>query len=100
MNRAAKSEQIWWLNPAWVAGLMGILVSVAAYTTPEGMYLKQWRTPKYIDFDIFMVCIALSLVFAFGAAAAMMVAKQENPVDWRRDLPTYADILLPGRPGR
>lgn len=86
-NQATKSEQIWWLNPAWVAGLMGILVSVAAYTTPESMYLKQWKTPKYIDFDIFMVCIALSLLFAFGAAAAMMVAKKENPADWRRDLP-------------
>ena len=81
------SEQVWWLNPAWVAGLMGVGVSVAAYTTPESMYLKQWRTPKYFDDSAFLLCMGLSLLFAFGAWAAMVLGKSTTPTDWRRDLP-------------
>ena len=81
------SQQVWWLNPAWVAGLMGLLVPLAAYTTPEAMYLKQWRSPKYFDESMLWLTLGLSALFVFGAVASSVLSKSAAPVDWKRDLP-------------
>ena len=86
MNHST-NRQVWWLNPAYVAGLMGVLVPVAAYVTPEAMFLSQWRTPKYFDGYFLVLSLALTALFAFGAAASMTLAKGSAPVDWKRELP-------------
>ena len=83
----ATTQQVWWLNPAWVSGLMGILVSAAAYLTPESMYMAQWRSPKYFDSGFLALCLAMTMLFAFGAAASIVLGKSTTEVNWKRDLP-------------
>jgi oligosaccharide repeat unit polymerase len=85
----SKSRQLWWLNPAWVAGLMGLIVSVAAYAIPERMYLQFWRTPKYFDAHFLLVALALTALFAFGAAVAMGSGKSIVRRDWKDDMPWH-----------
>lgn len=87
MRISHNAEQVWWLNPAWLAGLAGILVSIAAYVTPEATYLAQWHTPKYFTGEFFAISVGMSLLFAFGAVCSMLLAKGAEPVDWKRDLP-------------
>lgn len=82
-----RREPVWWLNPAWFAGIVGIVVSLAAYVTPESMYLTQWRTPKYFTGEFFAISIGASLLFAFGAVCSMLLARGKATVDWKRDLP-------------
>jgi len=80
-------RQLWWLNPAWVAGLMGLFVSAGAYLIPESMYLTFWRTPKYFDGHFLMLALALTAAFVFGATAAMGSGKGLVRNNWKDELP-------------
>lgn len=86
MNYATR---VWWLNPAWVAGLMGLFVSIAAYLTPESAYLAQWKTPKYFDAHYLALSISMTLLFALGAGAALTLGRSREAAssNWKRDLP-------------
>ncbi len=73
-------RQVWWLNPAWVAGSMGLLVAVAAYLIPDAAYQLYWRTPKF--FDVGALWTTLACVAFFVAGATVM--------QWRRGVAGYA----------
>jgi len=81
------SRQLWWLNPAWVAGLMGLIVSIAAYAIPEPMYRTFWRTPKYFDANFLVLSLGLTAVFVLGATVAMGPGKGPARSDWKEILP-------------
>ncbi len=83
------SRQLWWLNPAWVAGLMGLIVSVGAYEIPERMYQAFWRTPKYFDGHFLLLSLSLTAIFVLGAAAGMGSGKGPARGSWSEDLPWH-----------
>lgn len=83
----ARRRQLWWLNPAWVAGLMGVVVSIAAYAIPEPIYREFWRTPKYFDAHFLLLALALTALFVFGATVAMGSGKGIVRCDWKEELP-------------
>ncbi len=83
------SRQLWWLNPACVAGLMGVVVSAAAFAIPERMYQQFWRTPKYFDAHFLLLALALTALFVFGAIVAMGSGKGIVRHDWKEELPWH-----------
>jgi oligosaccharide repeat unit polymerase len=81
------SRQLWWLNPAWIAGLMGLAVSIGAYLIPDPLYQNFWRTPKYFDAHYLLLALGLTLAFVFGAAVVMGSGKCPARKDWKEELP-------------
>jgi oligosaccharide repeat unit polymerase len=86
MNR---SRQLWWLNPAWVAGLMGLVISAGAYAIPAPLYQTFWRTPKYFDGHFLLLALALTAVFVLGASASAGSGNAPVRGDWKDDLPWH-----------
>jgi hypothetical protein len=82
-----ESRQLWWLNPAWIAGMMGVVVSLAAYLIPEPMYREFWRTPKYFDGHFLLLSLSMTGLFALGATAAMGSGGGPRRSDWKEGLP-------------
>jgi oligosaccharide repeat unit polymerase len=82
-----RPRQLWWLNPAWVAGGMGLAVSVAAYIIPETMYMSTWRTPKYFGEHFLALTLTFTLMFVLGALAATALLPRERAADWKRNIP-------------
>jgi len=64
-----REREIWWLDPAWVVGVMGAILVAAAFIVPEWMYRVYWRTPKYFDDTQARMTLACVGVFVIGAAA-------------------------------
>src|SRR5258706_932192 len=64
-----RERELWWLNPAYVAGIMGALLALAAFVIPESMYRTYWFTPKYFDATALRMVLACVGVFTFGAMA-------------------------------
>lgn len=64
-----RERELWWLNPAWVVGVMGVVVALAAYLVPESMYRTYWFTPKFFESGPLWTTLACVGVFTFGAAA-------------------------------
>lgn len=87
------SRQVWWLNPAWIVGLMGLIVSIGAYAIPESMYRTFWRTPKYFYGDSLALALGLSAVFVLGAMATTGKPKPASPGSWKEDLPWH--LIVP-----
>lgn len=83
----SESRQLWWLNPAWVAGLMGLIVSVGAYAIPEPMYRTFWRTPKFFDGYFLALSLGMTAAFVLGAMAATGSGKSPARGDWKDELP-------------
>src|SRR5271157_4923408 len=79
-----QSSQLWWLNPAWVAGLMGLIVSVGAYAIPEALYRTFWRTPKFFDGYFLALSLGMTAMFVLGAIAAMGSGKNAAQGTWSR----------------
>jgi len=71
-------RELWWLNPAWVAGVMGGLFAVAAYIVPEWMYRVYWKTPKFFDGTQLVITLACVAVFVIGAAAGAIRLRGAN----------------------
>ncbi|HEY3740742.1 MAG TPA: oligosaccharide repeat unit polymerase, partial [Bryobacteraceae bacterium] len=80
-------RSLWWLNPAWVAGLLGAGVSAAAYLIPETMYRDNWRTPKYFDAHFLQMTLLLTLMFVLGAASSTVLARGQRIRDWKVNVP-------------
>jgi oligosaccharide repeat unit polymerase len=78
---------VWWLNPAWIAGLMGLVVSVAAYAIPDSLYQALWKTPRYFDGKFLILALGLTALFVLGASAGMGSGKRAARVDWKEELP-------------
>jgi hypothetical protein len=64
-----RARELWWLNPAYVVGIMGALLATASYIVPEWMYRAYWHTPKFIDGEQFRITLACIGMFVVGAAA-------------------------------
>ena len=62
-------QQIWWLNPAWIGGILGAGISVATILVPESMYRNYWRTPFFFGYWDLLVCLASTALFVTGAVA-------------------------------
>jgi hypothetical protein len=62
-----RERELWWLNPAWVVGIMGSLLVLAAYIVPDSMYRNYWKTPKYFDPHAALITLACIGMFVFGA---------------------------------
>ncbi|MGA2183676.1 MAG: hypothetical protein ABSH47_11660 [Bryobacteraceae bacterium] len=69
MNR---EHELWWLNPAWVVGVMGTILAVAALLVPDWMYRAYWKTPKFYDATHMWMTLACVAAFSFGAAAGAL----------------------------
>src|SRR5579863_9662387 len=82
-----ESRQLWWLNPAWVAGLMGLIVSVGAYAIPEPLYRTFWRTPKFFDGYFLSLSLGMTALFVLGAMAAAGSGRSAARGNWKDDLP-------------
>ncbi len=90
MNR---EHELWWLNPAWVVGAMGTILTLAAFLVPEWMYREYWRTPKFFDATHMWMTLACVATFSFGAAAGALKRLHGNrapDADWRERLPWNA----------
>jgi hypothetical protein len=64
MNKQAPA--IWWLNPAVVFGVAGVLIGIAAYAIPEPLFRTYWRMPKFFDGTGLALTLACVAVFGFG----------------------------------
>ena len=64
-------KQLWWLNPAWIGGGMGVTVSLASYLVPDTMYRTYWRMPKFFDGDQLLLCLACVAAFVLGSLAGI-----------------------------
>src|SRR5258708_1743665 len=64
-----RERELWWLNPAYVAGIMGALLALAAFLIPESMYRTYWFTPKYFDATALRMVLACVGMFTCGALA-------------------------------
>ena len=84
-------RQVWWLNPLWVAGGMGLLVSLAAYWIPDALYRAYWKTPKFFDAGALWTTLACVALFAAGTAVAQWT-RSERPIaqDWTAGAPWAA----------
>jgi oligosaccharide repeat unit polymerase len=82
-------RQLWWLNPAWIAGLMGLIVSTGAYAIPDSAYQTFWHTPKYFDGNFLLLALGLSAAFVLGAIAVVGSGKGPARGSWQEDLPWH-----------
>jgi hypothetical protein len=62
---------LWWLNPAILFCVCGLLIGIAAYLIDEPFYRSFWRTPKFFDTNALLVTLACIAVFAFGAVVSV-----------------------------
>ena len=63
-----RERELWWLNPAWVVGVMGGLLTLAAYIVPDSMYRNYWKTPKFFDPHAAFITLSCVGIFVLGAA--------------------------------
>ena len=88
-SNRAQDPELWWLTPAYVAGVMGVLLTLGAFWIPADIYKEYWRTPKYLDLKYVAIIISFAAAFCLGSIAGGM---KSGPAigsirDWKRDLP-------------
>lgn len=68
---------------------MGVLVSLAAFFTPEFMYRVYWRTPKYFDDTALWISLACAVCFAAGAwlGTGRQSSRTNSNIGWDQNLP-------------
>ena len=82
--------EVWWLHPAWLVALMGLVLIPAAYLIPDWMYREYWRMPKHIDGSITAICLYCVTAFAAGAFAGSTQPHKptaEKRYAWTHGLP-------------
>ncbi len=85
-----RERELWWLNPAWVVGVMGAILTAAAFLIPESMYRTYWRTPKYFDEGAVRMMLAFVGIFACGAMAGSLRRRhveRNEPGHWMELVP-------------
>ncbi|HEY6390639.1 MAG TPA: O-antigen polymerase [Bryobacteraceae bacterium] len=85
-----RERELWWLNPAYVAGIMGALLTLAAFVIPESMYRTYWRTPKFFDGAALRMVLACVGIFTCGAMAGglrRLYAAEASESDWTERVP-------------
>ncbi len=85
-----RERELWWLNPAYVAGIMGGLLTLAAFLIPESMYRTYWRTPKFFDTAALRMVLACVGMFTCGAMAGgfrRLYSHQASGGDWTERVP-------------
>ena len=73
-----QSPTLWWLNPACIAGFMGLAVSLAAYAISDPLYQTNWRTPKYFGGEPLLLTLGFTLLFVIGALFANSGSQRED----------------------
>src|SRR5712671_6201166 len=87
-----RERELWWLNPACIVGIMGGLLTLAAFIIPESMYRTYWRSPKYFDANALRMVLACVGVFTCGAMAGgfrrvYKGASQLSSIEWTERVP-------------
>jgi fluoride ion exporter CrcB/FEX len=85
-----RERELWWLNPAWVAGIMGALLTLAAFIIPDSMYRMYWRTPKFFDATALRMTLACVGMFTCGAMAGAfrrLYSSRSSDSDWAERVP-------------
>jgi oligosaccharide repeat unit polymerase len=84
------SRELWWLNPARVSALMGVIVALGAWLIPDWMYRAYWHTPKFFYTHQLWITLAFIAAFSGGAAIASSPRWQNSsPADdsWMDNIP-------------
>ena len=82
--------EVWWLHPAWLVALMGVVLIPASYLIPDWMYREYWRMPKHIDGNVTAICLFCVAAFAVGAFAGSTQPHKpaaEKRYAWTHGLP-------------
>jgi len=85
-----RERELWWLNPAYVAAIMGGLLTLAAFVIPDSMYRTYWRTPKFFDATALRMVLACVGMFTCGAMAGgfrRLYSSQPSEGDWTERVP-------------
>jgi hypothetical protein len=85
-----RERELWWLNPAYVAGIMGALLALAAFLIPESMYRLYWKTPKFFDGTALRMMLASVGMFTCGAMAGgfrRLYSSQPPDGEWTGQVP-------------
>lgn len=77
--RNQEAAAIWWLNPATVFSVAGVVIGVAAYAIPESLYRAFWRMPKFFDLEGLALTLACVAVFAFAVLLGTRLAARPAP---------------------
>ena len=87
MNR---ERELWWLNPAWVSAVMGVIVALGAFLIPDWMYRVYWHTPKFFNAYELWVTLACIAMFSFGSwasSSSLLHPRTYVHHDWEKDVP-------------
>jgi oligosaccharide repeat unit polymerase len=88
MNR---ERELWWLNPAKISAVMGVIVALGAYLVPESTYRTFWYTPKFFDTQQLWITLACIAAFSSGAWASSSSRLHPRPIesnsDWMENIP-------------
>jgi hypothetical protein len=85
-----RERELWWLNPAYVAGIMGVLLALAAFLIPESMYRTYWFTPKYFDaiaLRMWLACVGMFTCGAMAGAFRRLYSPQHSDSEWAERVP-------------
>jgi len=90
--------RLWWLNPAILFSVCGVLIGVAAYVIDESSYRAYWRTPKFFDANALMITLACIAAFVFGAVlsitqTARVIAGAPNDVSSLKERIPWGVVL-------
>src|SRR5271166_5696627 len=87
-------EHIWWLHPVAVfVGLNG-LTAIAAFLADPGVYLKMWRTPKYVDGSTVLLTAGVIVAFSAGVWLAAVKQSDASKDDWHGTVSFSQTLLL------
>src|SRR5260370_3303030 len=93
-----RERELWWLNPAYVAGIMGVLLALAAFFIPESMYRTYWFTPKYFDataLRMWLACVGMFTCGAMAGAFRRLYSARHSDSEWAARVPwTFLDRVF------
>jgi len=87
MNR---DRELWWLNPAWVSAVMGVIVALGAFLIPDSMYRTYWYTPKFFNAHelwITLACIGMFSLGSWASSSRRLHPASHTDHDWMRNVP-------------
>jgi oligosaccharide repeat unit polymerase len=79
--RPNRPRSLWWLHPSVGALLLGVLLTIIAYLTPESTYFTLYRTPKSVDSEFVLIAVVIYLCFLVGSFFAIGTATESQKED-------------------
>jgi hypothetical protein len=94
-NYLPQGERVWWLHPVPIfVGLNGV-TGIAAVLADPDVYLKMWRTPKYVSG--LPVLLTAAVIIAFSAGVWLALTRQAGHTskgEWRGTVSFSQTLLL------